>query len=131
MNGPCTFLVEDNPTIQDNLVSALHELAAANVIAIAASEDDAVTWLAGHKGVWDLAVVDLFLKQGNGIGVVRWCVGREVGQRVVVLTNYANEDVRARCLAAGADRVFDKSTELDAFFDYCSSAGHRGDKGHG
>tara|TARA_Y100001972_G_C7660621_1_gene333153 strand:- start:452 stop:634 length:183 start_codon:yes stop_codon:yes gene_type:complete len=34
-------------------------------------------------------------------------------------TNYATADARQRCLAAGADAVFDKSTELDAFLAFC------------
>ena len=41
-------------------------------------------------------------------------------QRVVVLTNYATPDIRARCLELGADAVFDKSNELDDFFAYCA-----------
>jgi hypothetical protein len=27
--------------------------------------------------------------------------------------------MRAKCLALGADRVFDKSTEIDALIQYC------------
>jgi DNA-binding NarL/FixJ family response regulator len=40
---------------------------------------------------------------------------------VVVLTNYPTQEMRRRCLALGADAVFDKSNELEAFFEYCSS----------
>jgi hypothetical protein len=40
----------------------------------------------------------------------------------VVLSNYVNADIRARCTALGADAVFDKSRELEAFFDYCNDA---------
>jgi two-component system OmpR family response regulator len=47
--------------------------------------------------------------------------GHHAGQqRVIVLSNYATADIRARCLALGADAVFDKSTELDIFLDYCA-----------
>ena len=80
-----------------------------------------IGWLAGHKGQWDLSVVDLFLRQGNGLAVVNWCNGRAPHQRVVVLTNYAREDARQRCLDAGADRDFDKSIELDEFFEFCET----------
>jgi CheY-like chemotaxis protein len=113
------FLVEDSATIRNGLIGALADLAAAHVVATAATEDQAIAWLAKHKGRWDLAVVDLFLQQGTGLGVVRWCQGREAGQRVVVLTNYARELARRKCLEAGADRVFDKSTELEEFFAFC------------
>jgi two-component system, OmpR family, response regulator len=113
------FLVEDNPRIRDNLIPALADLGSARVMATAESEDEAIGWLDHHRGQWDLAVVDLFLKHGSGLGVVRWCVGRQSRQRVVVLTNYATDATRSACLEAGADRVFDKSTELENFFDYC------------
>lgn len=115
------FLVEDSSTIRQHLIPALEDLSAASVMATAETEDEAIGWLAGHKGQWDLAVVDLFLREGNGLAVVNWCNGRAPHQRVVVLTNYAREDARQRCLDAGADRVFDKSIELDAFFEFCAA----------
>ncbi len=48
-------------------------------------------------------------------------------RHVVVLSNYATPDMRRRCLELGADRVFDKSNEIDALIQYCASlaAGHR------
>jgi len=116
------FLVEDNPRIRDSLVPALADLGAASVMATAESEDEAICWLARHKNKWDLAVVDFFLKQGTGLAVVRWCEGRDPRQHVVVLSNYVTELTRSACLQAGADEVFDKSTELELFFDYCLQA---------
>ncbi|RZL91974.1 MAG: response regulator transcription factor [Variovorax sp.] len=117
------FLVEDNPLIRENLIPAMAELGSASVMATAASQQEAIDWLADHKGQWDLAVVDFFLKQGTGLDVVEWCNGREPHQRVVVLTNYATDATRKSCLDAGADAVFDKSTDLDAFFDFCLDRG--------
>lgn len=118
------FLVEDNPKIRENLIPALADLGAASVMATAESEPEAIAWLARHKGEWDLAVVDFFLKEGNGLGVIRWCNGRQANQRVAVLTNYPTPTTRAACLLAGANAVFDKSTELEQFFEYCLDA-HR------
>jgi len=115
------FLVEDNQQIRENLIPALADLGSASVMATAESEDEAISWLAHHKGQWDLAVVDFFLKQGTGVGVVQWCNGRKADQRVVVLTNYATVATRIACRDAGADCVFDKSTELEEFFEYCLS----------
>ena len=67
----------------------------------------------------DLAIVDLFLKQGSGLGVLEAVQARASGQRVVVLSNYATPDMRKRCEQLGADAVFDKSNEIDALVDYC------------
>jgi DNA-binding NarL/FixJ family response regulator len=118
-----TFLVEDNRTIRDNLIPALEDLVDARVVGLAESEDEAIDWLRSHAGEWQLMIVDLFLKQGSGLGVLRACRARGPRQRAVVLSNYVNADIRGRCTALGADAVFDKSKELDAFFDYCNDAG--------
>jgi ActR/RegA family two-component response regulator len=113
------FLVEDNVLIQTNLIAALEELAGARIVGVAPSEARAVDWLHGHPRDWKLAVVDLFLAQGTGLGVVDCCRRRAGDQRVVVLTNYATADIAQQALAKGADALFDKSVELDAFFDFC------------
>jgi len=115
-----TFLVEDNATIRDNLIPALEDLADATVVGYAETESSATRWLAENAGDWNLAVVDMFLKEGSGLGVLRDCMKRQKHQRVVVLTNYATDDMRERCKALGADAVFDKSNEIDAFLDYCN-----------
>lgn len=118
-----TFLVEDNRTIRDNLIPALEDLVDARVLGIAETEADAAAWLAAHGGEWQLLIVDLFLKEGSGLGVLRSCVRRLERQRAVVLSNFINPDIRARCMALGADAVFDKSRDLEAFFDYCTAQG--------
>ena len=43
------------------------------------------------------------------------------GRIVVVLSNYATKQMREDCIRLGADGVFDKSTQLDAFFSFCAS----------
>ncbi len=115
-----TFLVEDNKTIRDNLIPTLEDLARARVLGTAETEADAVYWLQSHNGTWDLAVVDLFLREGSGLGVLSGCKGRQEHQRVVLLTNYATAEIRSQAHVLGADAVFDKSTELDGLFDFAS-----------
>ncbi len=116
-----TFIVEDNPTIRENLIPTLEDLANAEVAGFAESEAEAIDWLSTHRDDWHLAVVDLFLKQGSGLGVLAACRQRGELQRVVVLSNYATPEMRNRCTELGADAVFDKSNELDAFFDFCNT----------
>ena len=114
-----TYIVEDNATIRENLIGALEELASVKALDWAETESQARHWLAQHDQGWDLAIVDLFLKQGSGLGVLEACRGRATGQRVVVLSNYATADMRKRCTQLGADAVFDKSNEIDALVEYC------------
>jgi two-component system OmpR family response regulator len=114
-----TYIVEDNATIRENLIGTLEELARIRALGWAETENEAKAWLVGHEGQWDLAIVDLFLKQGSGLGVLEACLGRQAGGRVVVLSNYATADMRKRCAQLGADAVFDKSNEIDALVEYC------------
>lgn len=118
-----TFIVEDNATIRENLIGTLEELAGVRSLGWAEGEKDACAWFDAHRGAWDLAIVDLFLKQGSGLGVLQACQQRERHQRVLVLSNYATPDVRSRCAQLGADAVFDKSNEIDALVDYCLALG--------
>ncbi|MGJ7566090.1 response regulator [Variovorax sp. GB1R11] len=113
-----TFLVEDNKTIRDQLIPTLEDLTRARVLGTAETEAQAIHWLKSHDGDWDVAVVDLFLKEGSGLGVLRGCEQRAPHQLVVILSNYATREMRAQCLALGADAVFDKSTELDNFLHF-------------
>jgi two-component system OmpR family response regulator len=115
-----TFIVEDNPLIRRNLVETMKELLDVKILGYAETEDDASCWLSDHRRDWQLLVIDLFLQQGSGLGVLKQCSNRSTQQRVVVLSNYATDEIRSRCMAWGADAVFDKSTELDQFLAFCA-----------
>ena len=114
-----TYIVEDNLTIRENLIDTLEELANINAVGSAETENEGKAWLAENLDAWDLAIVDLFLKQGSGLGVLASCRDRPSRQKVVVLSNYATADIRQRCAQLGVDAVFDKSNEIDALVDYC------------
>jgi DNA-binding NarL/FixJ family response regulator len=112
-----TYVVEDNPTIRENLISTLEELAPVETVGTAESAEEGAAWLSGHS--WDLAIVDLFLKKGSGLRVLEACRRREARQKMVVFTNYATREMRMRCAQLGVDAVFDKSTEIDNLLAYC------------
>lgn len=114
-----TFIVEDSPVIRDSLIAALEELADVQVIGSAPDEASAVSWLGQASGRYDLVIIDIFLKAGSGLGVLRAAAHARLAAKFVVLTNYATPDIRRRCEQLGADRVFDKSRELDSLIDYC------------
>lgn len=122
-----TYIVEDNATIRENLIGTLAELASVNTVGTAEAENEGIAWLLDRHHAWDLAIVDLFLKQGSGLGIVAACRQRLPTQKVVVLSNYATADIRQRCAQLGVDAVFDKSNEIEALVDYCTQLnnGHR------
>ena len=70
----------------------------------------------------------------DGLEVVVTGVPRPVqlaidGRTLVVLSNYATEGMRTKCFELGADRVFDKSNDIEALLLYCQQLA-RGDVGN-
>ena len=127
MTSLTAFIVEDSPVIRENLVAALEEMAPIQVVGTAEDEASALRWLGDN--VCDLAIVDIFLKSGSGLGVLKTASLSDRPIKLVVLSNYATPDMRRKCLELGADRVFDKSNEIDALILYCcrladGSTGH-------
>ena len=114
------FVVEDSPVIRENLIAALEELAPVHVVGTAEDEPGAVTWLVNADHACDLVIIDIFLKRGSGLGVLRAVSHLGKPMSLVVLSNYATPDMRRKCVELGASRVFDKSNEIDALIQYCA-----------
>ena len=91
-----TFFVEDNPTIRDNLIATMAELADVEAVGVAETEADAVRWLSHNPDAWDLVIVDLFLREGSGLGIVTSLQHRPPQKKLLVLSNYATADMRQR-----------------------------------
>ena len=128
-----TFIVEDSPVIRENLIATLEELVPVEVIGTAEDEDGALLWLRRPGTELDLLIIDIFLKGGSGLGVLRGARPSLPLTKLVVLSNYATPDMRRRCLELGADKVFDKSNEIDALILYCErlAAGEAGNTAPG
>jgi len=124
-----TYLVEDSPVIRDNLIATLEELLPLKVVGTAEDESSAMDWLTQPSHRADLVIVDIFLKSGSGLGVLRGAQDLPQVGKLVVLSNYATADMRRKCLELGADRVFDKSGEIDDLIAYCARLS-RGDPVH-
>jgi two-component system, OmpR family, response regulator len=114
-----TYIVEDSPVIRDSLIATLEELGPVEVVGSAEDEPAALAWLGVPGHLVDLVIIDLFLPRGSGLGVLQGAMAHPHHGRLVVLSNYATPDMRGRCLALGADRVFDKSHDIEALLTYC------------
>ena len=121
MNPLKIYLVEDSAVIRASLIATLEDLAPVQIVETAEDESHAVAWMQEPAHHFDLVIVDIQLHSGTGFGVIR--AANDVAQRhkLVVLTNYATPDIRRKCLSLGADRVFDKSHEIDALISYCNA----------
>lgn len=121
------FLVEDSATVRAVLTQKLQTSAvSAEVVGHAEGERGALDWLRQNPTSWTLAIVDLFLKDGTGLGVLAGLRDvRNQAQRVVVLTDYRTAEFRFRCARLGADAVFDKTDGVASLLDFCIGANAR------
>lgn len=124
-----TYIIEDSPVIRDSLIDTLQELGPITVVGVAEDEATAVDWLTSEGRVFDLVIVDLFLRSGSGLGVIRAMRNARRTHKLVVLSNFASPEMRHTCIGLGADRVFDKSTEIEALLQYCVGLAANGSDG--
>ena len=126
-----TYIVEDSPLVRDSLIATLEELLPLEVVGTAEDESTASQWLTQQAREFDLAIIDIALKTGSGLGVLRAARALPRRHKLVVLSNYATPEMRSRCLDLGADQVFDKAHELEALIDYCGQLATDGRSGNG
>lgn len=108
------LLVEDSVRLQSRLTELLRKPGVMMVTGVADTEDGAMALIATQA--FDVLVVDVELRQGSGINVIRLTRAQNAFRApplIIVLTNYGLRSVRERCLAAGADHFLDKAHEFD------------------
>ena len=114
------FLVEDLRSMHTLLADLFATLGGLKITAVSSTEAEAKLWLDEHPGGWELALIDLVLAQGSGMGVVSHARrSAKKNGKVVVFSGYASPGIRAHCLALGADAVFEKS-ETGEFISWLS-----------
>ncbi|MEO7391649.1 MAG: response regulator [Ramlibacter sp.] len=114
------FLVEDSRHMRDVIQDLLQSLGDFKVVGDASTEAEANLWLSEHPAQWDLAVIDLVLDQGSGLGVLPRCKPRPPTSQVVVFSDYVTPGIHRHCLALGADAAISKA-DLQEFVRYCSA----------
>lgn len=114
------LLVEDLPQMQGVVLDLLATVGDFQLVMAVATEAEANLWLDENPGKWDLAVIDLILEQGTGLGVVARARHRPPGSKVVVFSDYASDGIRKHCIRLGADAAFQKG-DLNAFLDFCGA----------
>ena len=126
MDNARIYIVEDSSIIRENLIEALQENAPVEVVGTADDEKSAVAWLRDRKHESDLVIVDIFLKSGSGLGVLKAMGEMPNAPERIVLSNHATPEIRVKCQQLGASKVFDKSNELDEMLGWLSRFARNG-----
>jgi two-component system response regulator DevR len=104
------FLVEDAPAIRTRLAAMLSALPGVNLVGEAESVKGAIDGISTQLP--DAVVLDLQIIGGSGLEVLRAVHAAHPSIRFAVLTNFATDQHRKACLAAGAEFFLDKSAEF-------------------
>jgi len=108
------YLVEDSVLLCQKIAEQLTDPGRIEITGQAETEGTAIRHILESRP--DAVIVDIRLREGNGVNVVRTIAqARRRGDppTLIVLTNYPVPEYYAECLAMGADYFFDKSTEFD------------------
>jgi two-component system OmpR family response regulator len=112
-------VVEDSKEILSVLEDLLGHIGPFRVVGGLATETDGTEWIQRNPANWEVAVLDLVLREGSGFNLIKRYRDANPGARIVVLSDYATPDIRIRCVELGADAVFSKG-EIKAFAAYLS-----------
>ena len=108
------FVVDDSPLVRELLGALLSEVEGVEVVGTADNADEGIDSIRKLKP--DVAVLDIRMPSGSGI-VILEAVKRAVKREedcpcIIMLTNYPYPQYRKKCMDAGADYFFDKSSEF-------------------
>jgi len=104
------FIVEDSPLVSSRMAVMLGGLHGVRVVGQADNASQAIESILRLQP--DIVTLDLRLREGSGLDVLRMVKRSQHPPIVMILTNYTDIQYRNRCRAFGADYFFDKTMEF-------------------
>jgi DNA-binding NarL/FixJ family response regulator len=105
------FLVDDSVIMRQRLKRLLFDVEGVQVTGEAGEVQEATDAILKQKP--DVVLLDIHLFNGSGIEVLQTLKKTNPAPAVIILTGYPYPQYRQKCLDAGADFFFVKSTEFD------------------
>jgi DNA-binding NarL/FixJ family response regulator len=117
------LIADDSAVVVERLVTLLSELPEVDIVGEAQTSGDATERIQQLQP--DVVILDIQLPGGSGIGVLETVKKNQPAPIVIMFTNFPYPQYREKCLRAGADFFFDKSTEFDQLIGVFRSLLHR------
>ena len=117
------YVVDDSPALRARIIEMLSVVCRPRIVGEAETAGDAIAGIRATRP--DAVVLDLNLRQGSGLEVLRAFHRERDAPLFIVLTNDPSERRRRDCLAAGAGHFLDKSNEFLRINDIVRSLPHR------
>jgi DNA-binding NarL/FixJ family response regulator len=105
------FIVEDSALMYARIAQAVKSIDGLSVIGAASDAEGALTAIRASSP--DALIVDIQLREGSGLDVLKQIKSERPEIKTLVLTNSATLPYQQAALAAGADYFLDKSTEFE------------------
>ena len=124
------LLVEDAPIMQKVLGDHLQAISALKLVGVAETAADSITAFELHQP--DVVILDLALREGSGLDVLREIKQRAPACRVLIFTSHDTASFRSRSAAEGADAFFSKSRQFPQLLELlrCFAGGGSSDLAH-
>jgi DNA-binding NarL/FixJ family response regulator len=104
------FIADDSPIVRARLISMLDDLDNVNIVGHARSGLEALEAIKRLRP--NAVVLDIRMPGLSGIEVLEHIKQFDPRMMVIMITNFPYPQYRDRCLSAGADYFFDKSSEF-------------------
>ena len=106
------FLVEDSPDVRDLLIENLQEIPGIDYAGFSETENDALSRL--NQDSYDVLILDIQLKQGNGMSLLQSLARASVQANAlkIIFSNNVSNSYRQVGAKLGVEYFFDKSSEF-------------------
>ncbi len=104
------FIVDDSALVRERIMAMISEHPGIEIIGQAENAQEGINSIRKLKP--DAVILDIRMPGGNGIEVLKNIKKNNSAPAVIILTNYHYPQYRKKCIEAGADFFFDKSTEF-------------------
>lgn len=109
------FIADDSDIFRERLISLLLEIPEVNIAGQARDVSEAMRFIREQK--LDMAILDIRMRGGSGIDVLKSIKKYNPSVIVIMLTNYPYPQDRKKCMKEGADYFFEKSKDLEKIIE--------------
>ena len=109
------FIVDDSALVRERIIAMISEHPGIEITGQAENALEGINSILKQKP--DVVILDIRMPGGNGIEVLRNIKKNNYAPTVIILTNYPYPQYRKKCIEAGADYFFDKSTEFNKIIE--------------
>ena len=109
------YIVEDSPVMVERIEAELQTDPGVELVGVADNEEEALHDIAALNP--DFLILDIMLKSGDGINVLKKVKSERPDITISMLTNYSTPEFSDKCKTLGADFFFDKAKDFSKLIE--------------